>query len=337
MTQATAILPVPIHTHYAGLTIEPSRPTRNALGRMSEESTRFARMANALPADACGAAHLVGAAIHRLCEAIRGCELAGVDRKDVLEHLELPRQIHRRSPFIRRLQDWPRGYPGDFETIEALCAGQSQAQPGTVEFYLERYALSSPAAQQHRNKIQIQKELIRSVLCRGGRVLSLACGSCLDLVGEDHALTTGGGLFVGFDQDRDALALAAERSGSFPNVHVVQGNVIRHLGKLEAYGPFDLVVAGGLFDYLPDKWATRLLADVRKRLLVREGGQVFITNIADPNPLRSWMSYLADWVLIERSGDDMAALFSEAGYGDPTTLDLRLDPTGLAWLARARC
>ena len=78
-----------------------------------------------------------------------------------------------------------------------------------MEFYLERYALSSPAAQQHRNKIRMQKQLIRHALSRGGRVLSLACGSCPDLVGEEHVLTIGGGLFVGFDQDADALHLAA--------------------------------------------------------------------------------------------------------------------------------
>ena len=30
------------------------------------------------------------------------------------------RLIHGKSPFIRRAQIWPRGYPGDFETIEYL-------------------------------------------------------------------------------------------------------------------------------------------------------------------------------------------------------------------------
>ena len=27
------------------------------------------------------------------------------------------------SPFVARAQDWPRGYPGDFETIEWLWSG----------------------------------------------------------------------------------------------------------------------------------------------------------------------------------------------------------------------
>ena len=43
--------------------------------------------------------------------------------------LAAAREIHGASPFVTRLQQWPRGYPGDFETIEWLWRGDNRA-PG---------------------------------------------------------------------------------------------------------------------------------------------------------------------------------------------------------------
>lgn len=42
--------------------------------------------------------------------------------------------LHSRSPFISRLQSWPRGYPGDFETIESLVQQINRATPGTEPY-----------------------------------------------------------------------------------------------------------------------------------------------------------------------------------------------------------
>jgi hypothetical protein len=59
---------------------------------------------------------------HRLCAAVDGCETAGVPREHIRATLTRTRGIFGRSTFIARLLQWPRGYPGDFETIE----------PGTI-------------------------------------------------------------------------------------------------------------------------------------------------------------------------------------------------------------
>src|SRR5262245_40784826 len=85
------------------------------------------------------------AAVHGLCAAVMSEELAGTQRADVVRQLEPVRAICSRSPFISRLQHWPRGYPGDFETIEYLWRGRNTAADRT-SYDLEHYALTAPVA-----------------------------------------------------------------------------------------------------------------------------------------------------------------------------------------------
>lgn len=103
---------------------------------------------------------------------------------------------------------------------------------------------------------------------------------------------------------------------------------------VRALGPFDLVVAGGLFDYLPDQVIKRVLQQARERLLT-PSGQVLFTNIAIENPFRLWIECLADWHLIHRSADDLKRLCADAGYGTDE-VSVEADATGLALIARCR-
>jgi len=126
--------------------------------------------------------HRTIGAIHGICEALIECEAAGVPCEELREMLYLVRQIHARSPFMRRLQEWPRDYAGDFETIEWLWQAENRAQ-GTFARALEQYALTSSIAQQHRNKVAFQAASVLEAQHRHSncRVLSLACGSSPDL------------------------------------------------------------------------------------------------------------------------------------------------------------
>jgi len=135
------------------------------------------------------------------------------------------------------------------------------------------------------------------------------------------------------DADADALAFARERLDRLDGrCTFVQGRVPRVLGKLRHEGPFDLIVAGGLFDYLPDRWAVGTLAAAREQL--GPGGRMFLSNIAKGNPYRPWIEYLADWWLIEREEADLRRLLGEAGF-DVEKAKLSHDSTGLALIADA--
>ncbi|MBD2093417.1 hypothetical protein H6F67_26585 [Microcoleus sp. FACHB-1515] len=98
------------------------------------------------PSDQLLARYRTASSLHILCGIVKEAESAGFSRSDILEVLQPARELHAQSPFIARLQTWPRGYPGDFETIEYICENIVTAPPKTVGFYLEYEALNTASA-----------------------------------------------------------------------------------------------------------------------------------------------------------------------------------------------
>ena len=307
-----------------------TNPAAAALDALASATSRLARLEAHTPSDEGLAFHRVVALVHDICAAVREAEAAGCSKEELRAATLHARAIHAASPFVKRLQDWPRGYPGDFETIEWLCRSVNGAPAGTFAAALESYALTAAIAQQHRNKVQFQADLIRDAMLSNPRcrVLSLACGSSPDirsiapLAGPDVS-------FVLCDGDPDALEFSRRQLEPMAaRCTFVQGMVPRVLGRLAAHGPFDLVYAGGLFDYLPDRLASRTLA-IAHRTLLAPGGRLVFTNIAMGNPFRVWLEYLANWGLIERSGADIRRLCADANLDTPL---IEREATGLALL-----
>lgn len=271
--------------------------------------------------------------VHRLMRAVRAAEQDGQPRDVIRAALSDVRGIHARSPFIRRLQEWPRGYPGDFETIEALCEARPGTRAGTLEHALERYAYNCAAAQQHRNKVAHQGRLILDAFRAHrseARVLTLACGGSRDIAPFAAELADYGGTLVMNDVDPGALALSRSRLSALgERLVIVPGNGIVRYPDVAKHGPFDLVVAGGLFDYLPDRVASHLLRGVWASL--RPAGRFFWTNMARGNPYRPWIETCADWILLERSDEDVLALAAAAGI-PAASVKLSREETGLTVL-----
>lgn len=307
-------------------------PQRTAMARLFVCEHRFQRLSS-LPLDDPMAVHSVSAVIHDLCSALADAEHSGLGREQLLPCLAGVRLLCGQSPFVRRLQQWPRGYEGDFETIDYLLTGDNRAATGTLAYWIERFCLDSPMAQQHRNKVLAQAACMEACARRvgeGARILVLAAGAAPDVCLAGPVLRERGCTVVLNDFDAAALSLAMSRTQELgPCVRAVKGNVLTSINVLREHGPYDLVVAGGLFDYLSERRARFLVSQVGKRLLARQG-RFFFTNIARPNPYRPLMEYMVSWTLIERSPDDVAALLS--ADGPPVALRIARDPTGLALL-----
>jgi len=276
--------------------------------------------------------------IHRMLTAIRKCEAAGIQPREIRDQLMPARILHHTSSFVARAQDWPRGYQGDFETIEYLCNGVNHVNVEDVVGYcIEEYALNSRICQQHRNKVHLQAEVILQCCQtkKASRVLSLGCGGARDLRMIASLLKNTDAEFVLCDSDSDALEFARSQLGSLAHrSRFVHGKVPRVVNRLKSLGKFDLVVAGGLFDYLPDRWIELMLTEIWEHLLT-ENGQVFFTNIAFDNPYRVWMEYLADWSLIERGEEDIERLCRDAGIDDGA-ISITRDETNLALITSVR-
>lgn len=277
--------------------------------------------------------HKVVASMHELCFAILEAEKKGKSKASIDKIIKPARDIHSRSVFVKRLQEWPRKYTGDFETVEYICDLENKSVYGTVEYFIEEYALNSAIAQQHRNKLNHQSEIILDKLLNGGsdrKILSVGCGGCRDILNIEKYIKDVRFEMVINDIDSDALALSRTRLGNLKDLHVIPGNIIQALRKVEKLGPFDLVVTGGLFDHMSDKHISFFLKYTFNKLL-KDGGSLFFANAVKGNHFRVWMEYLADWKLNYRSEDDISRLLTDAGITD-TVIKIEKDQTGLAYL-----
>lgn len=277
--------------------------------------------------------HKVVASMHELCFAILDAEKNGKSKTYIDEIIQPARDIHSRSVFVKRLQEWPRKYPGDFETVEYICDMENKSVYGTVEYFIEEYALNSAIAQQHRNKLNRQSGIILDKLLNGGKdikILSVGCGGCRDILNIEKYIKNIEFEMVINDIDGDALELSRSRLGNLKDLHVVPGNIIQALKRVEMYGPFDLVVTGGLFDHMTDKHVSFFLKRTFNKLLTKDGN-LFFANAVEGNHFRVWMEYLADWKLNYRSEDDIELLLTEAGISD-SAVKIEKDQTGLAYL-----
>lgn len=275
--------------------------------------------------------HRVLAVVHQICAAILVCEENEMTRDEIVGVLEPVRRIHARSPFVERLQTWPRGYPGDFETVEYLIRGANRAEDRLARS-CESYALSRSIAQQHRNKVQHQAaRLIETMLSNPGatRIASIACGSCPDLRLIARQLPSLAGELWLNDIDADALAFSRQQLDAFADrCHFRQGDALTFARRLPR-GAFDLVLAGGLFDYLEEHTATVLIKLAYRALA--PGGTFYFTNIASGNPYRTLIEYFGDWTLIERSEEDVLRYCENAGISR-SNVTIRREETGLALL-----
>lgn len=266
--------------------------------------------------------------INSLSIAIETAEKNGVDKQDVKSEIKRSREIFSLSPYVGRIQEWPRGYQGDFETVEHIQNGIANCGLSDLSSCIEYYAQMLPVTQQHRNKLVYQERLARLAVLSNKNILSVGCGGALDLQKALEGVPNYSGTISCIDMDQDALDLVEQRTSGY-NINILNKNIVRGVGQ-EKDSFYHLIVCGGLFDYLDDRVAGMLLRQLQKKLT--DDGKIFLTNIAAGNPFRIQMEYMCDWVLIERSESDIEDLVQD-NLPIPMDVSCVRDSTGLAILS----
>ena len=227
----------------------------------------------------------------------------------------LPHQIKEivhEDPFTRRAFQKPRGYAGDAKLLDFIYqpATVLDERPSERGLAIAEYCLHRPAPLAVRARCQQMAELIDRVAATIHRptVLSIAAGHVREAA-QSCAVQSGQvGRYVVLDQDHRSLTVA-DRTYAHLGVRTLHGTVRGLLTERTPLENFDLVYAIGLFDYLSQPLARRLIRAMFN--LLRPGGRVVAANFLPGLPDVGYMETFMDWRLVYRTREEMADLAAE--------------------------
>ena len=212
------------------------------------------------------------------------------------------------DPMTRRALEKPRGYAGDAVLLDYVYRLRpddfEDAAPAATT--VNRFVVDGPAGRGVRHRLDVLAEAIMLVGARNtgpGSVMSLACGHLRELAEVPSASWPR--KFIALDQDEESLAVVSA-SYRDPRIQARHGTVRDVLARRVGGGPFDLVYAAGLFDYLDRPVASVLAA--RMFELVAPGGTLLIANFTPETPDIGFMEAMMEWHLVYRTEADMWAL-----------------------------
>lgn len=217
----------------------------------------------------------------------------------------------------------PRGYAGDFEMFDRFWRRECCEHP--LGRLFDRYFQAQAAVEAVRGRTELLAAAIveRCLACDPGQpfhVASIGCGPAIEVALAAQALQLARPCQLRctlLDLDSDALAHARQRLAAClaaDQVATLRENLYRLADKSRAASLLDgvdFLCCSGLFDYLPDEAARKMLAFFRQRLSL--GGTLIVGNFAPHNPTRAYMEWLGNWYLLYRTADELANLARSAG------------------------
>jgi|SRR3990167_2887511 len=228
--------------------------------------------------------------------------------------------------FIRWSYEKPFGYAGDFKIIDDIYRNHSSTTGFTRlwDNYFQQLNVSKAVRER---KEDIKKMIITFLEDQGNqknhniRIMNLASGSAREikeLLEADSKELFAEVVFDCYDFDSRAINYAKELLNNDSNVNFFQKNAIRLALKKnireEIVKNYDLIYSNGLFDYLDEGIATRLISNLKK--LLKRNGIIVISNVRDKysSPSAGWMEWVAEWYLIYRTEDELKNIFKAAGF-----------------------
>ena len=193
----------------------------------------------------------------------------------------------------------PRGYPGDFGSMERIWKGRTQpathAPRGRTPLgrLLNQVVLELANCVANEHRVYFLVDRIGQL--RPGAVLaSIGSGSAIEIVYACRQGICPPRLRVHlFDLDEGAHAAARKHLaiwGIRPVCH--SGDAVKAMLNY-AGEPFDLAYSSGMFDYFHVSWAHRFVAGIWQH--VAEDGTLIVTNARPDNPTRTIMEWICDW------------------------------------------
>jgi extracellular factor (EF) 3-hydroxypalmitic acid methyl ester biosynthesis protein len=254
------------------------------------------------------------------------------------------RQLHPYflcAPFFHRTYTKPLGYAGDHEMMSMIVRNGLEGDSLYARL-VNAYLLDHAPCRAVRNRVGFLKQRIieeTSRVARAGgtaNIFSVGCGPAWEAVNflDEHPLANHT-RFQLLDFNEEALQFAGDnieavkkrrslRTPVRPVKNSVQNLLRGHQHSAMEKEGFDLIYCSGLYDYLTDRVCQALNNHLYGRL--RPGGLLVIGNFGPSTPGRHIMEHLADWFLIYRDHQEIAALAPAAAA--PENCRVRAEPGG---------
>ena len=250
-----------------------------------------------------------------------------------------------RSRFAERAYYKPKGYAGDYNTIELIYRNRAEGD-GRLGCLVDGWVLNQTPARAVRARRRLLHHLLdqqcdaRKAQAPPIRIMNLACGPARELCDlfADNPLSEMIEA-VCVDIDAEALQFADQclrDTRHQARVHFMTMNVIKWaVGRTQhAFQPQDIIYSSGLCDYLDDRLVLALIKRCHDQL--KPGGVLIIGNFSTANPDRHFMDRLLYWRLLHRDRDDIIRLFGQTPFGPDVEIVAEEQGVNLFALARRR-
>ena len=243
------------------------------------------------------------------------------------------------SNLANRMYTKPRGYAGDFLTIQHMY-DEKPAGTNGVGKVIDMVFLNNPASKAVQNRRGLLAEVIDETIDQNGNestnITSFACGPAQELFDVNERLDDSQQVKANLiDIDIQALAHVGQKIESAdPKIkfELFQENLIYlSMGRKKINLPKqDLIYSIGLIDYFNDKLVIKLMNYAYD--LLKEGGRVVFGNFHVDNPIKALMDHMLEWKLIHRSEEDMDRLFKASKFGKACS-EIRYEGEGINMFA----
>lgn len=251
-----------------------------------------------------------------------------------------------RSRFADRAFSKPRGYAGDYYTLELVYDNQP-AGDGRLGPLIDAWFLRRPSARAVRARRGFLRDALLERYRRVGtgqdsayRVMSLGSGSARELLDlmtalrgpdidgdEDGAAVRATCL----DIDMEALAFSNQLASGLElqgRFQFTKENVLllgQGMGRTRP-APQDVIYSAGLFDYLQPAHAVQALNWICAQLEPR--GLAIIGNFDSRCPDRALLDHILDWRLLYRTEAEMRELFARSAFAGGR-IEVRWEASGV--------
>ena len=216
----------------------------------------------------------------------------------------------------------PFGYPGDFKIIDDIYQN-SPSTTGFARLHDNCFQELSAAKATRERKEDFKKiifDFVVQVKAENIRIMNLASGPAREIkeLLDSEPTIFSKVIFDCYELDNNAITYARQLLNEASNVNFIKKNAIRLALKKDIKEDipleYDMIYSTGLFDYLDERIATRLIGNLKK--LLKMHGMICISNYRDKynNPSAYFMEWVTEWNLIYRTENDFRNIFINAGF-----------------------